>query len=60
MKSDEDAIRLRIADEIDQIADSAAFRLSGHSGVSVKRLRNRAAELRASSSTPANPTEEDA
>lgn len=42
----ENIVRLRIADELDSVATSKEYRLSGHSGVSVTRLRDRAEELR--------------
>lgn len=47
----EDIIRRRVADELDHVADSPEFRNVGHSGVSVKRLRERATALRSASST---------
>lgn len=45
----EEIVRERIADTLEAVAISPEFRLSGHSGVSVTRLRKAAMLLRSSS-----------
>ena len=42
----EEIVRGRVADVLDRVADDPAYRLRGHSGVSVNRLRQRASALR--------------